>query len=100
MSAPPVRPHEARETREPIRMPWLWVALVGVLLVIVPWWAPDGSIEPLVLGLPAWFVVSVVASLVFSGLTCWACLSGWNVVEDEEERASAEAREAAEGRTS
>lgn len=91
MSAP-VRPPRPHPVREPIRSPWLWAALVAALLVIVPWWAPDGAIEPLVLGLPAWFVVSAVASVAFSALTCWACLTQWNVVEDEEEQAAAAAR--------
>ena len=74
-----------RPRREPIRTPLLWVALAVSLMLVVPWWAPSGSIEPFVLGLPWWFVVSLLGSLLFSAVTCWACLRRWDLVEDEEE---------------
>lgn len=79
--------------REPIRSPLLWVGFGLALLLLVPWWAPEGSIDPIVLGVPWWFAVSFVGSACFSAVACWACLRHWDLVEDEEQAAEARARD-------
>lgn len=83
-STPPTDPVR----REPIRAPWLWVALGIVILAGIPFYLPTGSIRPLIAGVPYWLAVSFVASLAFSAITCWACLRAWNLAEPEEEAAA------------
>ncbi|GAA4942990.1 hypothetical protein EV188_104244 [Actinomycetospora succinea] len=80
-------PPAGARLREPIRTPWLWVAIGVVVLVGVPWYLPTGAIEPLVGGIPFWLLISVGATLAFSALTCWACLRDWNLAEPAEEAA-------------
>ena len=69
-------------------MPWLWVSLGIVILAGIPFYLPTGSIRPLVGGVPYWLVISLVAALAFSAITCWACLRAWNLAEPEEEAAA------------
>ncbi|PVZ08530.1 hypothetical protein [Actinomycetospora cinnamomea] len=77
----------ARPLREPVRNPWLWVAMALVVLAGVPLYLPTGSIRPLVGGVPYWLLISVAATVAFSALTCWVCLRGWNLAEPAEEAA-------------
>lgn len=70
--------------REPINMPWLWVALVGIILVGVPWYLPPGTLGVTVLNVPAWFWISIVSAVALSAVTCWACLSCWDLQDHED----------------
>lgn len=79
----------ARPLREPVRNPWLWVAMGVVVLIGVPLYLPAGVIGPLVGGVPLWLLVSVAATAAFSAVTCWACLRAWNLAEPAEEAAAA-----------
>lgn len=73
--------------REPVKRPLLWV-LVGVMILMgIPWYVPTGTIEPLVLGLPAWFWVSVLSAVGLSATVCWACLTQWRL-EDADDTAT------------
>jgi O-antigen ligase len=78
------RPSAASPAREPVRRPRLWV-LVGIMILAgIPWYVPTGTIEPLVLGLPAWFWVSVLAAVGLSATVCWACLTQWRLEDVED----------------
>lgn len=88
-------PAEGPPLREPVRFPWLWVAMGVVVLAGVPLYLPAGAVEPLVGGIPFWLLISGAATLAFSALTCWACLRVWNLAEPAEEAAAAEAAAAA-----
>jgi hypothetical protein len=81
------RSTEGRPLREPIRNPWLWIAMAVVVVAGVPLYLPTGSIRPLVGGVPYWLLISVAATFAFSALTCWACLRWWNLAEPAEEAA-------------
>lgn len=83
-------PTTARPLREPIRSPWLWVAMAVVVVAGVPLYLPTGSIRPLVGGVPYWLLISIAATVAFSALTCWACLRDWNLAEPAEEAAARE----------
>lgn len=71
--------------KEPIRRPWLWLVLAALVIFNAPWYLPEGSIEPLVLGVPWWVVVVLVLSVGLSAFLSWVCVTQWNIVEDEEE---------------
>lgn len=88
----------AGEAKEPIRKPWIWVVLAGLVLVGIPWYLPQGTVQPLVLGLPYWMIIAVISSLALCGFLSWLCLNEWDLVEAEEERAAdGAASEAASG---
>lgn len=71
--------------REPINKPWVWVVLVGIILLGVPWYLPRGDIAPVIFGFPYWALISVFFSLVLCGFLSWLCLNEWEVLEHEEE---------------
>lgn len=79
-----------RRVKEPIRKPWIWVVMTFIILAAIPWYLPGGSVEPIILGVPYWAIISVVFSLLLCGYLSWLCLHEWDVVEDEEERERAE----------
>ncbi|WP_153393693.1 hypothetical protein [Ornithinicoccus halotolerans] len=70
--------------REPISRPLLWILLAVAILAGVPWYVPAGTVDPFVLGLPAWFWVSVLAAVALSAITCWACLTQWRLEDVED----------------
>lgn len=75
-------------TKEPIRKPWIWILLAIIVLAGVPWYLPAGTIEPVILGVPYWLLISVFFSFVLCGYLSWLCLTQWDVVEAEEEAQS------------
>lgn len=83
--------------KEPVRRPWIWVVLALIVVAGVPWYLPQGTLEPLVFGVPYWLLISVFFSLVLCGYLSWLCLTQWKVVEDEEERERAAGSESREG---
>lgn len=87
-----------RPLYEPIRRPWIWVAFVVLILVMAPWYLPEGATAPLVFGLPFWFVISVAATFVFAAVTSWTCVRRWNLVEPDEERQPEAGAESGEDR--
>lgn len=80
------RPPPERPYREPIRSPWVWVVMGVIVLAGVPFYFPQGTVRPLLFGLPYWMVVSVVVAVLFSGYISWLCLNWWNIAEPEERR--------------
>ena len=91
-----------RQTKEPVRKPWIWIVMAIIMLAGIPWYLPEGSLSPVILGLPYWMLISIVSSLALCGYLSWLCLNEWDVVEEEEEaarRATAEksARNGEEG---
>lgn len=89
---------ERRAIKEPIRKPWIWVALAVIVLAGIPWYLPQGTVQPVFLGVPYWMFIAVISSLVLCGFLSWLCLNEWDVVEAEEERAAREAALDSEGR--
>lgn len=75
--------------KEPIRKPWIWMVLLGLFAVNAPWYLPAGMIEPFIFGLPLWVVLVLVLSVALSAFLHWACLTQWNIVEEEETVAAA-----------
>lgn len=77
-------PRQKNNAREPITMPWLWVAVVGIILIGVPWYLPPGTLGATVFHVPAWFWISIFAAVALSAICCWACLSAWDLEEHED----------------
>ncbi|MQA09981.1 MAG: hypothetical protein GEU98_15785 [Pseudonocardiaceae bacterium] len=83
---------------EPIRKPWIWIGMLAIILVGIPWYLPPGMIEPIVFGLPLWTYIAVGSSVALCGYLTWILSRHWNLVEDEEESASTTPGDADGGR--
>ncbi len=70
--------------REPRRHPWLWLVYLLLYAVAVPWYWPAGYRGPLILGLPLWMVVSLLAVLLLAGWTTWVIFRYWKTVGEED----------------
>lgn len=75
----------SRQTKEPIRKPWIWVAMVLIMLAAIPWYLPKGTMGFVFLGVPYWMFISVAFTLLMCGYVSWLCFTQWEVVEAEEE---------------
>ncbi len=75
--------------KEPIRKKWIWWVLGALVLFNAPWFLPEGSIEPFILGVPYWVLLVVLLSVALAAFLHWACMTQWNIVEDAEEAARA-----------
>lgn len=58
--------------------PWIWLIYGALALVGIPWYWPRDSVR-LVLGLPAWALVSILASMAVSVFTAWLLWNRWPV---------------------
>lgn len=75
--------------KEPIQKRWIWLVLTALVIFNAPWFLPEGSIEPFIMGVPYWVLLVLVLSVALSAFLHWACLTQWNILEDEEEQRSA-----------
>jgi len=77
-----------KEVKEPIRYIWIWVALVVILLISIPWYLPKGTIYPIILGFPYWAFISVVSVICLSAFLVYIMHKYWDMealMEDEKE---------------
>lgn len=75
---------------EPVHRRGLWIALAVIVLAGVPIYLPSATIDPVILGVPLWLLVSVLAAIAMSALLCYACLRWWSLAEPAETAASTE----------
>jgi hypothetical protein len=52
--------------REPVRIKWIWPVLVVIILLGVPWYLPQGTIEPVIMGFPYWAFISFLMTAILS----------------------------------
>ncbi|WP_461144599.1 hypothetical protein [Salinifilum aidingensis] len=69
--------------QEPIRKPGVWAGLVVILLAGVPWYLPEGTIGPLVLGVPLWMLVAVLFSVVLCGFLTRVLMRDWHLADED-----------------
>lgn len=91
-------PERPGPVKEPIRMPWVWVGLVLLTVAGVPWYLPEGTIGPTVLGFPLWTLLAIASTLAVCGYLSWMLLRRWNLVENEEEARGSEGQHAGAAR--
>lgn len=80
----PTRPSGRDSIREPIHTPWIWVAITAVVLAGVPFYFPEGAIDPIWFGIPYWLVIVIVASVAMSAVISVVCLRCWSLAEPQE----------------
>lgn len=74
--------------KEPIRFKWVWVVLAIITLASVPWYLPQGTIYPIILGFPYWAFISVVSTIVLAVFMTYVINNYWDMeslVDDDEE---------------
>ena len=63
--------------KEPARV-WIWGIFVLLLFLCVPY-GFVGTYEPLIFGIPLWFLLTLGASFVLSGFTIYVVLRHWRL---------------------
>ncbi|SVD16712.1 uncharacterized protein METZ01_LOCUS369566 [marine metagenome] len=82
-------PYETLE-REPRSSAWVWLGYLVLYAIAIPWYWPVGFRGPLILGLPTWVAVTlmaVVALALWTNLVIRRCWIDWG---DETEDAAGE----------
>ncbi len=72
-----MQPGEQLKTKEPAQA-WIWVVVAILLFFCVPYFFV-GTYEPLVLGLPFWFLTVLAASLALVVFTVYVILREWRL---------------------
>ncbi|HHW25724.1 MAG TPA: hypothetical protein GXX23_00065 [Firmicutes bacterium] len=67
------------DIREPIKVKWIWPVLIAIILLGVPWYFPQGAVEPIILGFPLWAFVSLVMSVVLSLFLYYVVTNHWRM---------------------
>lgn len=64
--------------KEPMQ---LWIIITWIILVIlaIPWFYPIGSYEPLVWGIPYWFLISLIALIILESFEYYVVNKQWDV---------------------
>ena len=66
------------ESAGPLRHRWVWIVYALLFAASIPWYLPPGSAPELWLGVPHWFLLSLIPTLgvaVFTAYVirrCWA----------------------------
>ncbi len=83
-----------KSPQEPLREParaWIWVTFIGLLFMCVPY-GFVGTYQPLVFGLPLWFLVTLLGSFLLGGFTMYVAVRHWRlaafILDEEHERSS------------
>ena len=68
---------------EPRKVWWLWPVYALLYAVAIPWYWPDAYRGPLILGLPLWVVVTLVAVFALALWTWLAIARYWKSGEGD-----------------
>ncbi len=63
--------------KEPARV-WIWTIFAVLLFLCVPY-GFVGTYQPLIFGIPLWFLLTLSASLVLNGFTIYVVLRHWRL---------------------
>ena len=58
--------------------PWIWLTIFFLVFLCVPYFFA-GAYEPLVFGMPLWFLSVLAASLGLTGFTLYIILRHWRL---------------------
>lgn len=68
-----------KRVREPITVAWIWAVLAAIVLLSIPWYLPQGTIYPIILGFPYWAFISVVMSVVLAVFLGYVINNWWDM---------------------
>ncbi|MES1924504.1 hypothetical protein [Salinisphaera sp. T31B1] len=75
----------ARQSKEPIKRPIVWIVFIAVFALINPWYFTDGAYTPLIWGVPYWAWIILAASLALSVFVTWVVCCHWDMQTDEQD---------------
>ncbi|MEW6244949.1 MAG: hypothetical protein AB1497_11990 [Bacillota bacterium] len=70
-----------RKVKEPIKNPLIWVGLIVIILLTVPWYLPASATRPVILGFPLWAALSGFFTIVLSAFLTWVLSAQWDIEE-------------------
>ncbi|MDY0393495.1 hypothetical protein ACFSMW_17990 [Virgibacillus halophilus] len=73
-----------KQKKEPIKNWKIWVVLVGLFVLSVPWYLPTGSYEPLIFGVPYWAWIIIGISLIISAALSYILRNCWHMTDEDE----------------
>lgn len=71
--------------KEPIQFKWIWVVLAIISLLGVPWYLPQGSVHPIIFGLPYWAFISLVSTVILALFLNHVVKNYWDMEELKDE---------------
>jgi hypothetical protein len=63
--------------KEPAQL-WIWATIALLVFLCVPYFFA-GTYEPLVFGIPLWFLTVLIAALALTGFTVYVVLCQWRL---------------------
>ncbi|WP_152656576.1 hypothetical protein [Oceanobacillus sp. CFH 90083] len=73
-----------KQKKEPIKNWRIWVVLIVLFVLSVPWYLPTGSYEPFILGVPYWAWIILGVSLAISIVLTYILKHHWHMTDEEE----------------
>ncbi|WP_449355232.1 hypothetical protein ACUL41_03640 [Virgibacillus natechei] len=72
-----------RSKKEPIKNGKIWIVCGILLALITPWYFPESFGEILILGVPLWAVIIIIASILLSTFLSYVIRNHWMIEEEE-----------------
>lgn len=69
--------------KEPIKNWKLWIPLVILFILAVPWYLPTGSFNPIILGVPYWALIIMGISVIISITLTYIVKNHWQMTDEE-----------------
>lgn len=69
--------------KEPIKNWKIWVVLVILYILCVPWYLPKGSFNPIIFGVPYWALIIMGVSLAVSITLTYILKNCWQMTDEE-----------------
>lgn len=73
-----------KKIKEPIKNWKIWIVLIVLYIMSVPWYFPEGSYNPIILGVPYWAIIIMGVSLAISITLTYILKNCWQMADEEE----------------
>lgn len=73
-----------KKIKEPIKNWKIWIVLIVLYIMSVPWYFPEGSYNPIILGVPYWAIIIMGVSLTISITLTYILKNCWQMADEEE----------------
>jgi len=71
--------------KEPIKHKKIWIVLIVLYVLSVPWYLPKGTYAPIILGIPYWGWIVLGVSLAISITLTYVIKNYWQLTNEENE---------------
>lgn len=69
--------------KEPIKHKKIWIVLIVLYVLSVPWYLPKGTYTPIILGIPYWGWIVLGVSLAISITLTYVIKNYWHLSDEE-----------------